>query len=61
MTVGRVGLEHQYDALLAGAPDEYLAVRDAIQRRSGWSGSAPGGRAGYDLELTLHARLQAAT
>jgi len=56
-TVGRSGLEHYYDALLAGEPDRYLAVQDAVQRQLQLEHLASG-RAGYDLELTILARLQ---
>jgi cell division protein FtsI/penicillin-binding protein 2 len=59
-TVGRVGLEQAYDEFLAGAPDEYLAVRDAVQRQLRLE-RLRAGRPGFDLELTLHARLQAVT
>jgi cell division protein FtsI/penicillin-binding protein 2 len=33
VTVGRVGLEHHYDALLSGEPQTFLAIHDAVQRR----------------------------
>jgi cell division protein FtsI (penicillin-binding protein 3) len=56
-TVGRAGLEHHFDAYLAGEPEQYLAVNDAIQRKVRLQ-RMHGGRAGYDLELTLLARLQ---
>ncbi len=56
-TVGRAGLEHYYDALLAGEPNRYLAVQDAVQRQLQLERLRTG-RAGYDLELTLLARLQ---
>jgi cell division protein FtsI/penicillin-binding protein 2 len=56
--VGRSGFEHQYDAYLAGEPQQYLAVNDAIQRRVRLE-KLSSGRAGYDLELSLNARLQA--
>ncbi len=56
-TVGRAGLEHHYDALLAGEPDQYLAVSDAVQRQLQLE-RLEQGRAGYDLELTISARLQ---
>lgn len=59
-TLGRVGLEQAYDEYLSGTPDEYLAVRDAIQRQLRLE-RLRAGRAGFDLELTLHARLQAVT
>ena len=32
-TVGRAGLEHHFDAYLAGEPEQYLTVNDAIQRK----------------------------
>jgi cell division protein FtsI/penicillin-binding protein 2 len=57
-TVGRAGFEHHFDALLAGEPEQYLAVNDAIQRKVRLE-RLHRGRAGFDLELTLHARLQA--
>ncbi len=56
-TVGRAGLEHYYDAVLAGEPDRYLAVQDAVQRQLQLEHLASG-RAGYDLELTIFGRLQ---
>ncbi len=60
VTVGRNGFEHHYDALLSGEPQGFLAVNDAVQRRLRLEPLRDrGGRAGYDLELTLHARLQA--
>ena len=58
-TVGRVGIESSYDALLAGQPERHLAVRDAVQRQLRLE-RVQAGRAGYDLELTIHARIQAA-
>jgi len=57
-TVGRAGLEHYFDAYLAGEPEQYLAVNDAIQRKVRLQ-RLHRGRAGYDLQLTLLARLQA--
>jgi len=57
-TVGRAGLEHLYDDALAGAPQTYLAVNDAIQRKVRLE-RLESGRAGFDLELAIHARLQA--
>lgn len=57
-TVGRSGFEHQYDAYLSGEPEQYLAVNDAIRRKVRLE-RLQSGRAGYDLELTLNARLQA--
>ena len=57
-TVGRAGLEHHFDAYLAGEPEQYLAVKDAIERRVQMQ-RLERGRAGYDLQLTLLARLQA--
>ena len=33
VTVGRYGLENSYDKVLAGEPQKFLAVSDAIQRR----------------------------
>jgi len=56
--VGRAGLEHHFDAMLAGEPQTYLAVNDAIQRKVRLE-RLEQGRDGYDLELSLHARLQA--
>jgi cell division protein FtsI/penicillin-binding protein 2 len=59
-TVGRAGLEHKFDTLLTGTPDHYWAVRDAVQRQLRLQRiNVNRGRAGYDLELTLNARLQA--
>jgi len=57
-TVGRAGFEHKFDAYLAGEPEQYLTVKDAIQRKVRLE-RLHRGRAGYDLELTLEARLQA--
>ncbi len=57
-TVGRSGLEYHWDATLAGKPARYMAVHDAIERQLRLEQLLPG-RAGFDLELTLHARLQA--
>ncbi|MEE4272452.1 MAG: penicillin-binding protein 2 [Thermoanaerobaculales bacterium] len=56
-TVGRAGLEHHFDAGLAGDPRVYLAVNDAIRRKVRLE-RVESGRQGCDLELTLHARLQ---
>ncbi len=58
-TVGRAGLEHRFDTLLAGTPARYLAVRDAVQRTIRLRRISRG-RPGFDLVLTLDARLQAA-
>jgi len=57
-TIGRAGLEHHYDALLSGEPQTFLAIHDAVQRRLSLR-KLEEGRAGYDLELTISARLQA--
>ena len=57
-TVGRAGFEYDFDAYLAGEPEQYLTVKDAIQRKVRLE-RLHRGRAGYDLELTLEARLQA--
>jgi cell division protein FtsI (penicillin-binding protein 3) len=57
-TVGRAGFEYAFDAYLAGEPEKYLTVKDAIQRKVRLE-RLHRGRAGYDLELTLEARLQA--
>jgi cell division protein FtsI (penicillin-binding protein 3) len=57
-TIGRAGFEHYYDEFLAGEPEQYLAVNDAIQRKVRLQ-RLHTGRAGYDLQLTLLARLQA--
>jgi cell division protein FtsI (penicillin-binding protein 3) len=57
-TIGRSGFEHHYDAYLAGEPEAYLAVNDAIRRKVRLE-KLSSGRAGYDLELSLNARLQA--
>ena len=59
-TVGRSGLEHHFDALLAGEPAQYLAVNDAIRRRLRLE-RVQGGRTGADVVLTLDARIQAAS
>ncbi len=60
VTIGRYGLEQSYDEYLAGEPLEFLAIRDSHQRRVRLERLPDQrGRAGYDLELTLHARLQA--
>jgi cell division protein FtsI/penicillin-binding protein 2 len=56
--VGRAGLEHHFDEMLAGDPQTYLAINDAIQRKVRLE-RLERGRDGYDLELSLHARLQA--
>lgn len=58
LTVGRAGLEHSFDAVLAGEPDEYLSINDAIQREV-LLRLRHRGRPGSDLELTISARLQA--
>jgi cell division protein FtsI/penicillin-binding protein 2 len=57
-TVGRAGLEYYFDAYLAGEPEQYLVVEDAIRRKVQLQ-RLHRGRAGYDLQLTLSARLQA--
>jgi len=57
-TVGRAGLEHYYDEVLAGESQAYLAVNDAIQRKVRLE-RIESGRDGYPLELSIHARLQA--
>lgn len=57
-TVGRAGIEHDFDEVLAGEPQTYLAVNDAIQRKVRLE-RTEAGRDGRDLDLTLHARLQA--
>lgn len=59
VTVGRAGFEHHYDALLSGEPETWVAFGDAVRRQLRLE-RVRRGRAGYDLELTLHARLQAA-
>ena len=51
-TVGRAGFEHSFDAVLAGEPEEYLAVNDAIQRKVRLE-RLHRGRAGHDLELLI--------
>ncbi len=56
--IGRAGLEYSYDAYLAGEPEQYLSINDAIQRTVRVE-LLHRGRAGLDLELTLNARLQA--
>jgi cell division protein FtsI/penicillin-binding protein 2 len=57
-TVGRAGFEHHFDAYLAGEPEQYLSINDAVRRKVRLE-RLHRGRAGYDLELTLNARLQA--
>jgi len=57
-TVGRAGFEHHYDAVLSGEPETYLAINDAVQRRLRLQRKQRG-QPGYDLKLTLRARLQA--
>lgn len=57
-TVGRSGFEHHFDSELAGEPEEYLSINDAIQRRVRLE-RLHRGRAGSDIDLTLHGRLQA--
>lgn len=56
--VGRWGLEAAFNDELSGQPDLYRALRDAVQRNL-----APErvrtGRPGRDIELTVHARIQA--
>lgn len=56
--VGRSGFEHHYDAMLSGEPETWLALGDAVRRRLRLERLRPG-RAGYDLRLTVAARLQA--
>ncbi len=56
--VGRAGLEHHFDDILSGDPQTYLAVNDAIQRKVRLE-LLEAGFEGRDLELTLHARIQA--
>lgn len=56
--VGRSGFEHHYDAMLSGEPETWLAFGDAVRRRLRLERLRPG-RAGYDLRLTVVARLQA--
>jgi cell division protein FtsI/penicillin-binding protein 2 len=58
LTVGRAGFEHSFDAVLAGEPEQYLSIHDAIQRQV-LLRRLHAGRAGSDLELTIIARLQA--
>lgn len=57
-TVGRAGFEYRYDAYLGGEPEQYLVVTDAVERQIRLE-RRHRGRAGYDLELSLNARLQA--
>jgi cell division protein FtsI/penicillin-binding protein 2 len=57
-TIGRSGLEHHYNDLLAGEPQSFLAVNDAKRRQLSLR-QIEEGRAGWDLELTINARLQA--
>lgn len=57
-TVGRAGYEHHFDALLAGEPEQYLTINDAVQRKVRLE-RLRGGRPGFDLHLTLNARIQA--
>ncbi len=54
---GRSGLESYYEALLVGEADRCLFVKDAHGRQLQLE-RVRRGRAGYDLELTLDARLQ---
>lgn len=56
---GRAGLESYYETLLVGEPDQCLFVKDAHGRQLQLE-RVRRGRAGYDLELTLDARLQQA-
>jgi len=56
--VGRAGFEHHYNDELAGEPQTYLAVNDAIQRKVRLE-RLERGRDGRDFKLSLHARLQA--
>ena len=56
-TVGRSGFEHGYDQMLGGEPEQYLAIHDAVQRQLRLE-RLHVGRAGYDIVLTLNARLQ---
>lgn len=58
-TVGRAGLEHHFDSMLAGERESFLIIKDGIPRRVR-AQRLHGGRPGFDLQLTLHARLQAA-
>ncbi len=57
-TVGRAGFEHHFDAYLAGEAEQYLTINDAVRRKVRLE-RLHRGRAGYDLDLTLNARLQA--
>ncbi len=54
---GRSGLESYYESLLVGEPDRCVFVEDAHGRRLRLE-KIRSGRQGYDLELTIHARLQ---
>lgn len=54
---GRAGLESYYEHLLVGEPDRCYFVKDAHGRNLQQE-RIHKGRAGYDLELTLDARLQ---
>ncbi len=54
---GRAGLESYYEHLLVGEPDQCYFVEDAHGRQLQLE-RVHRGRAGYDLELTLDARLQ---
>jgi cell division protein FtsI/penicillin-binding protein 2 len=56
---GRAGLESYYETLLVGEADQCLFVKDAHGRQLQLE-RVHRGRAGYDLELTLDARLQRA-
>ena len=56
---GRAGLESYYETLLVGEADQCLFVKDAHGRHLQLE-RVHRGRAGYDLELTLDARLQRA-
>ena len=54
---GRSGLESYYETLLVGEPDRCVFVEDAHGRQLRLE-RIQSGRQGYDLELTIHARVQ---
>jgi cell division protein FtsI/penicillin-binding protein 2 len=54
---GRSGLESYYESLLVGETNHYHFVEDAHRRKLRLE-SVDAGRGGFDLELTLSARLQ---
>ena len=57
--VGRWGLEAAWEDHLSGEPDLYRTIRDAVQRNLAPERVGTG-RPGRSIELTIHARVQAA-